>query len=154
MIDLKKTIILCISAVLFSGAIAAADFEKQINGRQSYMGVLGYNMGILGAMAGEKMAYDADLASAAAKNLALAAAMNNSSMWPQGSDMDNAEDTVAKADLWNNFPEVMDHLADLKTHSESLAASAGKGLQSLQQGINPVGKTCKACHKSFRAKKN
>lgn len=153
MIDLKKMIVVCISAVIFSGALAAADFEKQIDGRQSYMGVLGYNMGILGAMAGEKMAYDADLASSAAKNMALAAAMNNSTMWPMGSDMDSAENTWAKADLWQNFPKVMEHLTDLATHTESLASVAGNGLQSLQGGMKDVGGTCKACHKDYRAKK-
>jgi cytochrome c556 len=154
MIKFKKTAILCVSALMFSGAIAAGDFDKEIDGRQSYMGVLGYNMGILGAMAGEKMPYDADLASAAARNLALAAAMNNGSMWPQGSDMDSTEGTWAKADLWQNFPIVMDQLGNLKTYSEALATNAGNGLPSLQAGMKGVGDSCKECHKRFRAKKN
>ena len=151
---LKKTAVLCLSAVMFSGAIAAAEFKSEIDGRQSYMGVLSYNMGILGAMASEKMAYDADVAMTAAKNLSLAAAMNNASMWPQGSDMDSTEDTWAKADLWKKFPIVGEQLANLKKYTESLAMSAGGGLPSLQLGMKDVGDTCKECHKQFRAKKN
>ena len=148
----KKNLILCLAAVAFSGALVAEEFEKQIEGRQAYMGVLGYNMGMLGGMASGKMDYDADLASAAANNLALAAKMNNSTMWPQGSDMDNAEDTRAKAALWANFPEVVEHLDDLKTASASLASTAGNGLSALQKGLKPVGQTCKGCHDDFRAK--
>ena len=150
----KKIAVVCLSAVMFSGAIAAADFKSQIDGRQSFMGVLGYNMGILGAMASEKMPYDADAAMTAAKNLSLAAAMNNASMWPQGSDMDNNEGTWAKADLWQNFSVAGEQLANLKKYSESLALTAGNGLSSLQQGMSGVGDACKECHKQFRAKKN
>ncbi|WP_428242795.1 c-type cytochrome [Gynuella sp.] len=139
------------AALALSGMASAADFEKQVEGRQAYMEVLGYNMGILGAMARGKMDYDADLASAAANNLKYAAMMNNASMWPAGSDMDAlGDETEAKADLWKNFSQAAGYLDDLKKGSETLASAAGNGLGELRKNIGAVGDACGGCHKKFK----
>jgi len=152
--NLNKTITLCIFAAIFSVSASANEFKKQIEARQAYMTILSYNMGTLGAMAGNKMPYDAELASTAAQNLALAAGMNNGTMWPQGSDLDSHGDTRAKAVLWQNFPDVVQYLNNLKDSADLLANTAGNGLTALQKNIGPVGKTCKGCHDDFRKKKS
>lgn len=153
MIKLKWAIVLCFGAAMFTVQTSATEYESQIEARQSWMQVVGYNVGILGAMTRGKMDYDADLASAAANNIALAAKMNNGTMWPQGSDMDSHEGTVAKAGLWQNFGDASEYLSDLASASATLAANAGDGLDALESSFGAVGKTCSGCHKQFRAKK-
>jgi len=100
-----------------------------------------------------KMDYDAELAQAAAKNLSLAAQMNNGSMWPQGSDMDSVSNTVAKAGIWTTWPKAGDYFGDLASASAELEGKAGNGLDDLKSAMKAVGKSCSGCHKEFRAKK-
>ncbi len=153
MIKLTFAIPLCLAAGLAASFTQAGDFDTEIKARQSWMEVLAYNSGILGAMTRGRMEYDADLASAAAKNMSLAAQMNNGSMWPVGSDMNSHEGTVAKAELWQNFDKVGGLLGDLKTATSQLEMDAGKGLDALKSAMGDVGKTCSGCHRDFRAKK-
>jgi cytochrome c556 len=148
-----KLMTLGLSALIFSIVAQAGDFDTQIEGRQAYMSILGYNVGILGAMTRGKMDYDADLAQAVAKNLSLAAQMNNGTMWPQGSDMGSNDNTVTKADLWANFADAGAYLSDLTDATQTLEMEAGKGLDSLNAAMGDVGKTCSGCHKQFRAKR-
>jgi cytochrome c556 len=153
MIKLNWAMGLCVFAALLSVHSSADEFDSQIEARQAWMQVLGYNVGVLGAMTRGKMDYDADLATAAATNISLAAQMNNGSMWPQGSDMDSHSGTVAKAALWQNFADAGAYLGDLSTASAALVGESGKGLDELKAAFGPVGKTCSGCHKEFRAKK-
>lgn len=153
MIKLKIAIPLCICAGLLASITHAAEFDGQIEARQAYMKILGYNVGILGGMTRGRVPYDAELATAAANNLNFAAQMNNGSMWPAGSDMDNYENTVAKAELWQNFSEAGGYLNDLSMATAALTGEAGKGLDELKAAFGPVGQACSSCHKSFRAKR-
>lgn len=144
-------------AALIATPVVAADapFEKEIEARKAHMEVVKYNMGILGAMAKGKRDYDADLAGAVAKNMLSAATMNNMSMWPQGSDnsVDGlSELTKAKPGMWAEDSEVdAKHNAWVKA-SETMATEAGKDLASLRKAMGPLGKSCKGCHKAYKAK--
>lgn len=153
MFKLKIAIPLCLSAAVLAGAPLAAEFDSQIEARQAYMKILGFNSGILGAMARGRMDYDADLAMAAAKNMSLAAQMNNGTMWPMGSDMDSHEGTVAKAELWQNFDKAGGFLSDLASATAALEMKAGEGVDALQAAMGDVGQACSGCHREFRAKK-
>ena len=124
MSKLNIGISLCIFAVVITSQIQAADFESEIKARQSWMQIMGYNSGILGNMVRGRIEYDADLATASAKNMSLAAQMNNGSMWPMGSDMDSHEGTVAKADLWQNFSDAGQILGDLASATKALEMNA------------------------------
>ena len=155
-----KSLVKVVSAVSLATLVAmpvAAEqpFEKEIEARKAHMQVVKYNMGILGAMAKGKRDYDADLASAVAGNMLNAATMNNMSMWPKGSDngVDALEDlTKAKPAMWAADSEVGEkHTAWVKA-SENMAASAGEGLASLKKAMGPLGKSCKGCHKPYKAK--
>jgi cytochrome c556 len=153
MIKLKMAIPLCICAGLMASLSSADEFDGQIEARQAYMKVLGYNVGILGGMTRGRVPYDAELAMAAANNLNLAAQMNNGTMWPAGSDMDNYDNTVAKAELWQNFAKAGGYLNDLSAATAALTGEAGKGLDELKAAFGPVGQSCSGCHKEFRAKR-
>ncbi len=158
MTKLNKALVKVFSILLLSIsqlAVSAEQFEAQIQARQAFMQVLKFNIGILGDMAKGNRDYDAKLAESSAKNIHAASLMDNSAMWPQGSD--NAAKLAVKTDalpqVWSNYPGVVEkHTAWIEA-SASLSANAGKGLDKLRQHIGAVGKSCQGCHKSFRADK-
>jgi cytochrome c556 len=141
------------------GAVAADDFpfKSQIKARQSFMQIYAFNLGLLGAMAKGTADYDAKLASAAANNLLAAANMDNTAMWPMGSDAD-AEGldgkTRAKPEAWSNYPELAQKQEDLNAALATMVAEAGNGLDAVQANMGAVGKGCKGCHESFRVPKD
>ncbi|MBX2885014.1 MAG: cytochrome c [Granulosicoccus sp.] len=145
-------------ALLVSASSFAQDkgpHDNAIKGRQALMQVYGFNMGILGAMAKEKAPYDADAAKAAANNLFLAMSMDQSAMWPQGSDNETAGNMKnrALAAIWTTYPKVAEAGKTSFAAAEELNAVAGDGLKALQSAMGGVGKGCKGCHDDFRAKK-
>lgn len=134
-------------------AVAEQPFEKEVEARQAHMELVKYNMGILGAMAKGKREYNADVATAVAQDMLSAANMNNMTLWPKGSDnsVDGLE-TKAKPGMWAADSEVGEkHMAWVKA-SENMAAEAGKGLPALKGAIGALGKSCKGCHKAYKAK--
>lgn len=157
---IKKLLIgLAVLAMTGIGFVAtAADkgpHDDAIKGRQAMFQLYGFNMGILGAMAKEKMAYDAALASEAAANINAAANFGQSAMWPAGSDNETPGNATTRAlpAIWNTYPAVVEKSDALKKASAALASQAGEGLDALQGVINDVGASCKGCHDDFRAEK-
>lgn len=154
-----KTASLVVAFVCTSVSVSvyAADgpFDKAIKARQAMFQIYGFNSGLLGAMAKEKIPYDADIAAEAAANLDAAANFGQSQMWPQGSD--NATDgnatTRALPALWETYPSVVEKGDALKEASAAMVAVAGDGLSALQGAMGDVGASCKGCHDDFRAKK-
>lgn len=139
--------------------VAADDFpfKKQIQARQAFMKVYAFNLGLLGAMAKGEADYDAKRASAAATNLLAAAKMDNSAMWPGGSDAaaEGLKDkTRAKPEAWSNYPEVSEKHQALTDALMTMAADAGSGLDAVRANMGAVGKGCKGCHESFRVPKD
>lgn len=152
---LKAVVCSTVLATVAAPAMAETPFETEIEARQAHFQVVKFNMGILGAMAKGKREYNAELAEASAKNILKAATMDNGAMWPKGSDngVDALADvTKAKPGIWSNFPDVQDKHKAWASASEKLASTAGQGLDSLRQNIGPVGKSCKGCHKEYKAK--
>lgn len=152
------------SALLLSAALLCSSsgyaedmpFKKEIKARQSFMQIYSYNLGLLGAMAKGESEYDAKVASGAANNLLAAAQMDNSTMWPQGSDADAdglQGKTRAKAKIWASFPEVGEKHKALTDALTGMAAEAGNGLDAVKANIGAVGKGCKGCHEEFRVPK-
>lgn len=147
-----QKLILTTTLVAISTTSIAADkqLEDAIEARQGFMDMVSFNMSILGAMAKGKRDYDPALAEAAAQNIYSASTMNNSAMWPQGSDNSNPDlkgKTEALPYIWENFAEIGEKHQDWTTASKNLAANAGKSLNDLRKAIGPVGKSCKGCHK-------
>jgi len=129
--------------------------DAAIKGRQAMFQTYSFNMGILGAMAKEKMEYDADIAAQSAANLNAAANFGQSAMWPEGSDNETPGNAKTRAlpAIWSNFPDVLEKSNALKEASEVLAAEAGNGLDALKSAIGDVGGSCKGCHDDYRAEK-
>ncbi|MEZ5934296.1 MAG: cytochrome c [Alphaproteobacteria bacterium] len=134
-------------------AIAADPMEQAAKARQSFMQVLAFNLGPLGAMAKGEMDYNAEAATTYAKNIELLASMNTGSMWPEGSD--NAalgeNKTRALPAAWAADSKVMEKYGDWTKASAELAAAAGSGLDALKPAVGAVGKSCGGCHDLYRA---
>ena len=157
---MKKFILLISAALLavsFVGDAFAADpVMKAIKARQGQMQMRAFNIGILGAMAKGKMAYDAKSAQAAADNLVLLSSLKGGAMWPKGSGMDNpalAGKTRAKPEIWSTYPKVAEAGKAHAAATKAMAAAAGSGVEGIRANIRKLGGSCGGCHKPFRAKK-
>lgn len=126
-------------------AIAAA-----IKARQSHMSLYAFNLSVLGGMARGNTEYNADLAKAAASDLAKLATLTQMSYWPEGSSSEDVEGTAALPAAWENFDDIMGKAGALAEAAASLEAVAGDGLEALQAGFGPVGGACGTCHKAYR----
>ncbi len=131
-------------------------FKNEIQARMNVMNLYGYYLGELGAMAKGQSPYDADAATRAANNLLAMAKLDNTTMWPQGSDnsvpaLDNK--TRAKPEAWTTYPEIVDKHKALITAATTMAAEAGNGLDAVRANIGAVGQSCKGCHEAFRGPK-
>ncbi|MFK7995841.1 MAG: cytochrome c [Granulosicoccus sp.] len=157
---MKKILATTVALATFCGGLLATAADKgphddAIKGRQAMFQTYGFNMGILGAMAKEKMEYDAEKASEAATNLLAAANFGQSAMWPEGSDNTNPANARTRAlpEIWTTYPAVADKGAAFQKAAEVMAAQAGNGLSALQGAMGDLGGSCKGCHDDFRAEK-
>ncbi len=154
---MKKIIIFTgIVGLLFTAAPVIAEdgpHDNAIKARQAMYQLYRFNFGILGAMAKEKMPYDADIATEAANNLSAAANLGQSQFWPAGSD--NATEgnarTRALPIIWESYPEIIEKADALTTAVAALVPVAGNGLDALQGVVGDVGDSCKGCHDDYRA---
>ena len=128
--------------------------DAAIGARKAQMSLYGFNLGILGAMAQGKAEYDADAAMAAANNLAALTTMDQSALWPQGSDNSAKDNTRALPAIWENFPDVFAKAGATAEAAAAMQAAAGDGLEALQASMGPLGGACSACHKAYRAPNN
>ena len=140
--------------LLAGTAFADGHVNAAVKARQSQMTLYAFNIGQLGAMAKGAVDYDAAKASAAAANLAALTALDQSALWPQGSDSDSFMDSNAKPEMWQNFPDVMTKGKSLADAAMFIQTAAGGGLDSLRGTIGPLGGACSACHKAYRVPQN
>jgi len=146
------------SVVLATGVSAFAEdgpHDNAIKARQAMFQLYSFNIGLLSAMAKEKMPYDADIALEAANNLNAAANLGQSQFWPAGSDdaTDGNARTRALPKIWETYPDITEKAEALKTSVAALVPVAGNGLDALQGALGDVGASCKGCHDNFRAEK-
>lgn len=144
-----------LAAVLLAGtAIADKGTHPAVKARTSIMTLYASNLGQLGAMAKGQADYDAEAASKAANNLALLVQLDQSTLWPQGTDNKSIEGTRALPELWQNFPDVMAKGEALGKAAAAMQAAAGTDLAALQGAMGGLGGACSACHKAYRAPEN
>lgn len=159
LIRVKTGLSVLVAAVIAVASVVvhAADgpYDKAIQARQAMFQTMGFNIGVLAAMAKEKVPYDAAVASEAASNIDAAANFGQSQMWPPGSDSEtdgNATNRALPA-LWENFPDVGKKGEALTTASAAMVAAAGEGLGVLQGAMGDLGGSCKGCHDDYRAER-
>jgi len=136
-----------------SASVALAQdksIERAVTARQSLMALNAFNIGPLGAMAKGEIPYDAKVASAAATNLSLLQQIDQSRMWPKGSDSETIDKTRALPAIWEKYPDILTKHDDAAKAADALAAVAGNGLDALRGAIGTMGKACGACHELYR----
>ena len=125
--------------------------QKAIKARQAVMVVRAWNAGPLFGMAKGEIEYDAERAATLANNLKAELAMNNGSMWPEGSDSaEYPDDTRSLPEIWMTYPAIAEAGTAYKEAVNALAAEAGNGLDALRSTIGDLGASCKGCHDDFR----
>ena len=142
-----------LATVSFAGSHLSPEQQGAMNARQSHMGLYGFNLGALGGMAQDKIPYDADVAAAAAANLAALASIDTTRYWVEGTDS-SVEGSRAKAEIWSDRDGYMAEEMALASATTALAAVAGDGLDAMKAAFGPVGRTCGSCHEAYRAPRN
>lgn len=139
-----------ITSAAFAAGHLTPEQQNGIKARQAHMSLNSFNLAPLGGMAQDKIPYDAEVASAAAANLAALAAMNEAGYWVEGTDS-SIEGNRAKAEIWSDMAGFEAEQVKLAEATAALAAVAGDGLDALKAAFGPVGQTCGSCHESYRA---
>ena len=144
------------AALLAIGVPAVAqNHEAAIKARQATMQLYSHFLGQLGAMAKGDVDYDAEKAGVLAASLASVAGIDQSAMWPPGSDNTTLGDmTRALPAIWTTFPAISEKGQAMGAAVEGLQGAAGNGLDALRAAMGPVGGSCSDCHKTFRLSTN
>lgn len=144
------------AGVLGTSAISDAHVDKAtmaaVKARQSQMTLYAFNISLLGGMAKGEIEYDAAAASAAASNLAALSKLDQSRLWPQGSDNAALGDDVTEAlpAIWTADSKIGERAMDMTEAAVAMDAAAGDGLDALRGAIGPLGKSCGGCHETYR----
>ena len=147
----------CCALIASSTFSHAADgpYDDAIKARQGMFQLYSFNVGILNAMAKERIPYDAAVATEAANNLDAAANLGQSQFWPAGSDNQTEGNIATRAlpEIWETYPAITEKASALSDAVAALVPVAGNGLDELQDAIGDVGASCKGCHDEFRAER-
>ncbi len=141
--------LISVMTVAYADGHLTQDQQRGMDARQSHMGLLGFNLGPLGAMAQDKIDYDATVAATAAANLAAVAGISQDRYWVEGTDS-SVEGSRAKAEIWTDMAGFEAEQTALATATADLAAVAGDGLDALKAAFGPVGQACGSCHENYR----
>ncbi|WP_317930265.1 cytochrome c [Halioxenophilus sp. WMMB6] len=128
---------------------AASDMESLIDERQQGFKAMGKGMKALNK--GLK-ADELNLAELAAAASAIADNAGKIDGWfPAGSGMESGVETEALDYIWKNNSKFTSITADMVTAAKALlAATEGGDAGAIQNALGEAGKSCKACHNSFR----
>ncbi|MEM8581888.1 MAG: cytochrome c [Pseudomonadota bacterium] len=137
-----------------SGSFAQDSFQSQLKARKGQFSLLALNVGVLGGMARGNMDYDAGLAQEAAENIVAIAALNQTPLWPEGSDGLSIEGTRAKPEIWEDFDDFASKWAAVATAADGLPDAVGDGVAAIGPALGALGGTCKDCHDTYRAPRN
>ena len=153
--NLIKLIVVAALSTTIAGTAIAQDAKQAVGARQAHMKLRAFYLGQLGAMAKGEVDYDAEKAAAAAGSLQTLGQVDQSAMWPQGSDnVSMPEGTRALPAIWETFPAISEIGQAYGEAVATLASTAGDGVEALQAGVGGVGKQCGACHDKFRQPNN
>ena len=148
--DASRIITAVFASTLLAGTAVAQDANPAVAARQAHMDLYSFNLGIVGGMARGNVEYDAEVAAAAAANLAALTKIDQSRYWPEGTSSLDIEGTRALPEIWDDIPGVIGKAQELSAAADAFAGQAGQGLDALRAGLGPVGQACGACHEAYR----
>jgi cytochrome c556 len=140
-----------LAAAVIGGSAVAQDMSNPaVGARHALMGLYAFNLGQLGAMAKGEMEYHADAAGAAAGNLAALAKLDQTALWPEGTDSETVEGSRALPAIWSDMDGFHAKADGLAEAAMAMEEAAGTDLASLQGAMRDLGAACGACHKEYR----
>ena len=131
---------------------AARSSNSDVAARKEMMGLVGHNMGVLGATAKGEIAFNAELVQAAAASMNMLAKIDPATLWTEGTEQGGAELSRAKPEIWSDSAGYAKKFEDLAAASESLMNIGD--VEALRAGMGALGGSCKACHEKYRGPKN
>ena len=144
--------------ILIASTIALPAFAQEeentpiaVQARQGHMKAQALHLGALGAMAKGDVAYDAEMASAHASELAALSALAQTGYWPEGTSADEVAGSEALPAIWENMDDFESKKEALHQAAMQLETAAGEGAEQLQAAMSAVGQACGSCHKTYRA---
>lgn len=154
----KLSIFTLAAAVTWATAASAdghltQDQQRAMDARQAHMSLYAFNLGAVGAMVQDRTPYDAQVAAAAATNIAALASISQDRYWVDGTDS-SIEGSRAKPEIWSDMDGYMAKNAAFAEAANNLAAVAGDGLDAMKAAFGPVGQGCGSCHESYRVPNN
>lgn len=141
---------IALAALVVAGDASAQSAEDAVAARQSQFKLLAFNVGPLVGMAQGNIDYDAAAAQAAADNLAAVVSLDQSRMWPEGTDTMSMDGTRALPSIWDDPDDFVAKLTALRDGVTALQAAAGQDLNALRGALGGVGGACTACHEANR----
>lgn len=138
------------AACVLAAPAQAQSFQKPedaIKYRKSALTVLATHFGALGAMANNRIPFDAAAAARHADVIAVVSHLPWAGFVP-GSDKG---ETRAKPEIWTQEAKFKGAAEKMQGEVAKLAAAAKTGnLDNLKTAFGPAAATCKACHDDFR----
>jgi cytochrome c556 len=149
---MRRTFIAAVAAVVLVAplsALAQAKPEQLVKQRQSAMTLIAKYFGPIGAMVNGKIPYNADVVARNATYVENLAQMP----WDGFHESTKGEKSAARPEVWSN-PKGFQEAADrLQSEVVKLASAArAKDEAGVKAAFPGVGKSCGACHDSFRVK--
>ena len=146
---LIKVFTFCALPLLSTPGYADKAVEQAVEYRQAVMNVIAWNFKHMGAMVKGKTAFDQAAFAAYANELQAATRLNVLSGFPE--DSDDSDETDAKAEIWMEWEDFQQKLKDLQQQADTLAKVAAAGdEEATKKQFGDTGKTCKACHKTYK----
>ena len=154
---MKTTLGLTVSAAIVATAALAgshgnSDTPPAVKARQAQMQMIGYSIGLLGAVAKGEMEYDAAMVASAAKNINALAQLDRATLWIEGTEQGTVAGSRAKAEIWSDADGFAERFQAMADASSALIDAGDAG--AVGAGMGDLGGACKACHEKFRGPKN
>jgi cytochrome c556 len=149
---MRRTFIAAVAALALAAplsAMAQAKPDTLVKQRQAAMTLIAKYFGPIGAMVNGKIPYNADVVARNATYVENLAQMP----WDGFHESTKGEKSAARPEIWSNTKGWQEAADRLQAETVKLAAAArAKDEAGVKAQFPAVGKSCGACHDSFRVK--
>lgn len=148
---MTKTFATLAALAVLTASAAVAEVPQEVKARQGQFRIMAINLGILGGMAKGAVEYDAAKAQAAADSLVAVSMIDQTALWPEGSDNMAIEGTRAQPNIWDNMDDFASNWAAFGEGAKAMQTAAGTGREAIGPNMGKIGGSCKGCHDTYRA---
>ena len=141
-----------IATATIAGSHSGKDMDPAVAARHAQMQMIGYSIGILGAVAKGEMEFDAAMVNSAAANINSLAMLDRTTLWIEGTEQGAAHGSRAKAEIWSDPDGFAKEFDALAAAAEPLMTAAD--VDAVRANMQALGGSCSACHKKYRGPKN